>query len=134
MTDMRGANTSLASKRLPNPFSPIVDHSLSFWFSSRFSWINVGGDSTSFPFFGKLFVYLNILFRCLVVVHVATPKKVKLSNKWSLNSPFSRFTHATLGLWLTWQCFNKVWVNFVNVMLGLQLARIHKVYHKTKIF
>ena len=39
-----------------------------------------------------------------------------------------------LGFQLAWWCFNKVLVNFVNVMLGLRLTWLHKVYYKTKIF
>ena len=61
-------------------------------------------------------------------------KKVTFSNKWSLNSPFSCYTHSMLGLRLDWQCFNKVWVNFVNPILSLRLAWLHKVYHKTQNF
>ena len=50
---------------------------------------------------------------------------------------FSTHLHyvlSMLGLQLSLWCFNKVWENFVNGMLDLRLAWVHKVYHKTKVF
>ena len=61
-------------------------------------------------------------------------KKVTFSNKWSLNSPFSCYTHSKLGLRLVWQYLKKVWVNVVNLMLDLRLTWLHKAYHKPKSF
>ena len=51
-------------------------------------------------------------------------KKVKFSNKWSLNSPFLRSANSLLGLWLAWCCFNKVWVNFLNCHVGSPICLI----------
>ena len=69
MTDMRGANTFSMSKRLPNPFSQTVDHSLSFFVFLTFS---LNKHWWRFHSFGKQFIYLSILFRRPVVAHVAT--------------------------------------------------------------
>ena len=95
------------------------------WWCFNDVWVNFVNDMM-----GLQLVWVHKVYHITKVFS----KKVTFSNKWSLNSPFSCYTHSMLGLRLDWQCFNKVWVNFVNPILSLRLAWLHKVYHKTQNF
>jgi len=65
MASVWSAKTFPARKRLPNPFSQTVDHSLSFFFPSFFLNKRWWRLPNFFHFFGKQLIYLdnlNILF------------------------------------------------------------------------